>query len=51
MQAITISYIDKDLVRHFNEFLNRLQPEIMEVVMEFFGFSQTPRVLLKVKIL
>jgi hypothetical protein len=49
MQAITLSYIDKDLVRHFNEFVNRLQPEIIEVVMEFFGFSQTPRVLLKVR--
>jgi len=51
MQAITINCIDKDLVRHFNEFLNRLQPEIIEVVMEFFGFSQTPRVLLKVNFL
>lgn len=49
MQTITLNQIDKDLIRHFNEIVNRLQPEIVEGVMEFFGFFQTSKSLLKVK--
>ena len=49
MQTITLNHIDKDLIRHFNEFVNRLQPEVIEGVMEFFGFTKTPKSLLKVK--
>ena len=47
-QAITLSFIDKDLIRLFADNFSRLQPELVDSFMAFFGFCQTRESLLKV---
>ena len=48
-QIMTLSMITDDFVKHFNDFVGRVPSEVIENLMEFFGYNQTPYYLLKVK--
>ncbi len=48
-QKMILSIITDDLVKHFNDFASRVPTEVIDNLMEFFGYNQTPYSLLKVK--
>jgi hypothetical protein len=50
-QKMTISMITDDFVKHFNDFTSHVPLEVIESLMEFFGYIQTPYYLLKVKLI
>jgi hypothetical protein len=47
-QKMTLNVINVDFVKHFNDYANRINPEIVESIVEFFGFVATPYNLIKV---
>jgi hypothetical protein len=47
-QKMTISMINNEFVKHFNDFASRMPSEVIETLMEFFGYNQTPYNMLKV---
>ena len=49
-QKMTVLGINEDFVKHFNDYTSRLQPEIIEGLIEFFGYSLTPYGIFKVRI-
>ena len=47
-QKITFTKINSDFVKHFNDFADRICKEILDPLMDFFGYSITHSSLLKV---
>lgn len=49
-QKMTISMITDEFVKHFNDFASHVPLEVIESLMEFFGYIQTPYYLLKASV-
>ena len=50
-QKLFLSSINNDFLKHFKDLSSRINSEIIEVMIEFFGFKLTPFNLLTVKFL
>lgn len=46
-QKVALTTLNDDFMKNFNDFIMRIQPEVIETLMEFFGFRITPYTLLK----
>lgn len=47
-QKMMTMNINSDFVKHFKDFASRMDPEIMDGLIEFFGYFLTPFGLIKV---